>query len=337
MKVSAGAYSYLFYQTNINKQINLLEHMINQISQEIKEVLSNYSEDDSLIFNNNIIKIDKSHFNEILASNNEQTVAFIDGGEAEIISAGNFSLSFIRIASVTFKGNNKINHHKKEFYLFTKAKYQNNDLVYESKIYGDKLIDEQDLLISSNDSSIKIGSERAPLSKVTNMARRFAELSLAAQIDADFVVIDGTLEKTFNNEEKYLQKLNNNVSALAKSCSLFTTSGNSPVVLLNKIGSNNCWSYFVNENTYFVKLNEKAKHVFRFSGNNDVLSHLTNNSKDALFLGYPYGLIFVDQQARVSNKEKKSLMMQFLLKKENKEIIDYLNTANAHSILDNLG
>ena len=311
--------------------------MIQQISDEIKKVLLNYSENDSLIFNNKIISIDKSNFTEIFSVNENKIIAFIDGGEAEIISTGNFCLSFIRVAAVVFNGNQKVKITKKEFYLFTKAKYQNNDLIYESKIFGDKIIDENDLLISSNDSSIKVGSERAPLSKVTNMARRFAELSLAKEANTDFVIIDGTLEKTFLNEEKYLVKLNENVCALAKSSSLFTTSGNSPVVLLNKIRPNNCWSYFVEGNTYFVKLNEKAKHVFRFSGDSNVLSYLINNSKDALFLGYPYGLIFVDQVARVSNKEKKSLMMQFLLRKENKEIMDYLNTSNAHAILDSLG
>ena len=70
----------------------------------------------------------------------------------------------------------------------------------------------EDLEISSNDNSIKIGSERAPISKVTNMARRFAELSLAATVSADYIVIDGTLEATFKNEEKYLTNLKSYIS-----------------------------------------------------------------------------------------------------------------------------
>ena len=87
--------------------------MINQISAEIKDVLSNYTEDDSLVFNNKIIRIDESNFTEIETFEDNKTVAFIDGGEAEIISAGNFSLSFIRVAAVVFKGNKKINHLQK--------------------------------------------------------------------------------------------------------------------------------------------------------------------------------------------------------------------------------
>lgn len=313
--------------------------MIEKISQEIKEVLNSYTEEDNLIFNNKIIKIDKNNFSTINDGNEKKTIAFIDGGQAEIISAGNFCLSFIRVFAQVFKKNKKLDNIKNEFYLFTRAKWINDDLFYESKIFPltNKIIDEGDLLISSNDTTIKTGTERAPISKISCMARRFAELSLAAQIQADFIVLDGTLEPTYKNEEKFLARLPGNISALAKSSSLFTTSGNSPVVLLNRIGPNYTWSYLVENSSYFVKLNNKAKHVFRFEGNKDVLPLLTKNSQDAIFLGYPYGLIFVDKMARVSNKEKQSLMMNFLLRKENKEIMDYLQTSNAHDILDNLG
>ncbi|MBT3813823.1 DNA double-strand break repair nuclease NurA [Candidatus Woesearchaeota archaeon] len=306
--------------------------MLNQISQEIKSMINSFSAEDNIVFNNKVIRINKDNFQEIVLNENK-TLAFIDGGQAEIISTGNFCLSFIRIAAVFFQNNKKINQIKKEFYLFTKSKYLNEDLYYESKIFGNKIINEEDLLISSNDSSIKTGSERAPISKITNMARRFAELSLAKEIQADHIILDGTLEPTFKNEEKYIP---NNASALAKSSSLFTTSGNSPVILLNKIGLSNCWSYFLENKTYFVKLNQKAKHVFRFEGNREALPHLVSNSKDALFLGYPYGLIFVDQIARVSNSEKNSLKMNFLLRKDNQEIAEYLSTSNAHEILDNI-
>jgi hypothetical protein len=309
--------------------------MINRISQEIKQMINNYSEEDQIIFNNKPIKISKDQFQPIL-NYETKTIAFVDGGQAEIISTGTFCLSFIRIFAQVFKDNKKINSYKKEFYLFTKAKWNNTDLVYESQIFGDKIIDENDLLISSADSTIKTGIERAPISKVTNIARRFAELNLAAKIQADHIVLDGTLEPTYNNEEKYLTNLDNNVSALAKSSSLFTTSGNSPVILLNKLMEGK-WSYFIEGKTYFVKLHEKAKHVFRFEGKREALPSMAINSTDALFLGYPYGLIFVDRMARVSNSEKSSLKMKFLLKRENKEIVDYLTTSNAHEILDNLG
>ena len=192
------------------------------------------------------------------------------------------------------------------------------------------MIDENDLQISSTDSSIRIGQERAPISKVANIARRFAELALASKQPNS--ILDGTLEQTYNNEYKY----HSNFSALAKSSSLFTASGNSPTILLNKLSPEGCWNYELTEKTSFVKLNENSKHVFRFEGNKQLLSALKTNSTDALFLGYPYGLVLADQLARVSNSEKRTLRAKFLLNKENQEIINYLSTTNAHIIIDKL-
>ena len=310
--------------------------MIDEISAEIRNVINSFSDHDSLILNNNILQINKDNFTSLTSSHNTTKIAFIDGGQAEIISTGNFCLSFIRVASLIFTGTKKETI-TKEFYLFTKAIWHNDDLFYTSKIFGDKMVEEQDLFLSSNDVSIKVGSERAPIAKIANMARRFAELSLASTINSDFVVIDGTLEKTFTNEGKYLEKFGSNVCSLAKSSSLFTTSGNSPVVLLNKLGPVGCWSYHVDAKTKFVKLHEKSKHVFRFEGDSLVLPHLLSNSCDALFLGYPYGLLAVDRVARVTNNEVRSLKAKFLLNKQNEELVAYLSTTNAHSILDRIG
>jgi hypothetical protein len=306
-----------------------------KISQEIKETLDSFPEEDSIFFNNKIININKNNFQTIYQKN-DKTLAFIDGGQAEIISAGNFCLSFIRIFAQLLNNNKKIESHKNEFYLFTKAEKIDGNLHYISKIFteNEQLIEETDLIIDSNDATIRNGIERAPISKIANMARRFAELSLAAKISADYIILDGTLKPTFKNEEKYLTKLAENVCALAKTSQLFTTSGNSPAILLNKLGLEGCWSYFLNNKTCFVKLHEKAKHIFRFEGSKEVLPYLIQNSTDPLFLGYPYGLIFTDKLARISNTEKNSLKTKFLLK--NKQLLDYLTTTNAHDILDSL-
>src|SRR3989338_9916639 len=127
--------------------------MISEISHHIKSVLNNFSDEDSLIFNNQLYKINKENFSSILPSKEAQTIAFIDGGQAEIISAGNFSLSFIRVAAIVFKGKEKIKTYNNEFYLFTKSIWQNNEIWFESKIFPlqKKIIDEKDLCISSND------------------------------------------------------------------------------------------------------------------------------------------------------------------------------------------
>ncbi len=309
--------------------------MFQKISQEIKETLNSFPEEDAILFNNKAININKNNFQQIFPAK-DKSIAFIDGGQAEIISAGNFCLSFIRVFAQTFNNNKKTKSIKNEFYLFTKAKEIDGNLYYVSKIFteDEQLIEESDLTIDSNDETIRNGIERAPISKIANIARRFAELSLADKIRADYILLDGTLEPTFRNEEKYLTKLPENISALAKTSQLFTVSGNSPVVFLNQISPGDCWSYFLNNKTCFVKLHEKARHIFRFEGNQEVLSYLIQNSTDPLFLGYPYGFIFTDKIARISNQEKNSLKTKFLLK--NKELMNYLTTTNAHDILDSI-
>lgn len=312
--------------------------MIKELSQEIHKLLTSFSSEDQILFNNKPIKIGPLNFKGIKTPQENKTIAFVDGGQAEILSAGNFCLSFIRVFALVMKEGKKIKTYKNEFYLFTKAKYENQDLFYESKIFplNEKLFEESTLFISSNDSSIRTGTERAPITKITNLARRFAELALASKVQADHILLDGTLQPSFKNEEKLLAQLPKNTSALAKTSNLFTVSGNSPIILLNQLGPKNCWSYFLEDKTYFVKLHEKAKHVFRFEGNPEILSYLIPNSQDSLFLGYPYGLILTDKFARISNQEKNSLKTKFLLDKNNQEILKYLNTTNAHEILDNL-
>ena len=312
--------------------------MFSTISKEIKEVLASFPLTDTLIINGEKVRIRQEQFIPITASTEDKPIAFVDGGQAEIISAGNFSLHLIRTYAVVFCGLKKVKEYRNEFYLFTKARWMENDIFYESRIFSlhPKIIDEHDLLIASHDAAIRSGTERAPITKVANMARRFAELALAATIEAEQLVLDGTLEKTFPHEEKYLERLPKNTSAVAKTSALFTIGGNSPQVVLNKISPEGCWSYTATERTSFVKLHPRSGHVFRFEGDKNVLGSLVSNSNDALFLGYPYGLIFADAQARVSNEEKKSLAMRFLLDKGNKEIAAYLQSMNAHEILDRM-
>ena len=189
--------------------------MLKKIGLVLKEKLNSFHAADSIIFNNRVLKLDKDYFKEISKDNSSlisnKKITFIDGGQAEILSGGNFCLSFIRVCGITFIGNKKSIICKKEFYVLTTARYLDKKLIdqehnqehkqddraddntpsenifsgeiyYESKLFGDQLIHEEDLFISSQDSTLRSGQERAEISKVTAMARRFAELSLADHI-----------------------------------------------------------------------------------------------------------------------------------------------------------
>ena len=81
--------------------------MLKEISQYIKDQIKNYSNDDSLVFDNKVIPIKSEDFVSLNSTDEFRSIAFIDGGQAEIISSGNFCLSFIRVAAIIFNNGNK--------------------------------------------------------------------------------------------------------------------------------------------------------------------------------------------------------------------------------------
>ena len=70
----------------------------------------------------------------------------------------------------------------------------------------------------------------------------------------------------------------------------------------------------------------------------EICSSLAYNSKDPVFLGYPYGLVEADQFARCQEYEKKFLQTRFLQSsRENfAQIRRFINTNNAHDVLDSI-
>ena len=188
--------------------------------------------------------------------------------------------------------------------------------------------------------------ERGAINKAGELARRKAELLLAKEVcsEADWVVLDGTLEEKLPEEKEILDNLPANVCALAKSCSLITSKGRSATSRVSLVGPKNSrWSYFLDQErkrkTFFVRLNEKSNHVFRFetfSDNDEIFEALAANSTDPVFTGYPYGLIYADQRARVSNQEAALLKTKLfsLIKKVNTgSDLTKLNNS-AHDVLD---
>ena len=82
------------------------------------------------------------------------------------------------------------------------------DEIRAGEIMGEKLIDEEDLTINSNDSTIKEGQNRASINKVGEMVRKFAEWAVCNEIinelsEGDCVVKDGSLDIDYENEGVY--------------------------------------------------------------------------------------------------------------------------------------
>jgi len=314
--------------------------------------------------------LDKRGFKTIQKSNSKNKIAFIDGGNAEIIKSSNFSLNLIKIYYSIYEGKKRVKSGKKEFYSFTSAQDLKDELFYKTELISlnEKIIPiKDDLLVSSFDETIRQGVTRANISNVANLVRRFSEIKLASVlanllVENDLIVLDGSLQCTFTNENKYMEELFENasknkviVSGLSKTTSLMTDKGNSVTNALNKYGVKGKWFYHPvvdisskdhKADMSFVKMHERSKHIFRYEVYKEQKNHLNHavsllsaNCKDPVFIGYPYGLIEADKNARVSNNEREMMRTFFSVKfgKDWEKIKETLTSLDAHEILDKIG
>jgi len=304
------------------------------------------------------ISVNVSDFKKIVKKELSNKIAFIDGGNAELLKAVNFSLQFVRTGFVIFKDNKKIKSKINEFFVLVYSDMENDSLVYKTEIFPVKGKAIENISFNSFDKTIMDGVERGDISKIAGVVRRFAEISMAEEVideldKGDIVVLDGSLKCIVTNEEAALDKLYSKglendviVSGLAKTSNIFIEDS----CLLSELSKLNIdfegFYKILDEkgyNVYAVKLNKNSKYIFEFditdeNSVSDVLSLLSANSNDAVFPGYPYGLIFVDRIARISNEEKGYLLTKLQVKagKDWSRIKDFLNRLNAHEILDNI-
>lgn len=339
-----------------------MKELINEIIERLEDSIET-SEDDYIDMPKyETVKINKENFNEIKKVKTQKKIMFVDGGNAEIIRASNFSLQFVRVYYNIFKDNKKIKGKKYEFFVLVRA-VNKDGLVYECDFFNlnDLKINKDDFSFDSFDKSLRQGEHRVSVSKIGEIARRFLELevcniALNELEKDDILVMDRDLEVDVTNEEKYFNRLYENaskngviISGLSKTTNLLTKKGNSVNALLNSL-KEGMWYYWPlvevkDFNVYFVKLHEKARYCFRFDVSkkvgydiNEVLSLLVENSKDPVFLGYPYGLIDADRFARVGNNERVYLRTMFIAKfgKKWEKIRRYETSLDAHNVLDNI-
>ena len=158
--------------------------------------------------------IDKNEFHKINKEESDKKIVFIDGGQAELLKAVNFSLQLIRTAAVFFKNNKKIDNKMNEFFILISAKNDDEKIVYETEIFPvrGKAIDK--ISFYSNDPTIGEGVERAEISKIGDIARRFSEIKSAEEIiddleEGDIIVLDGSLKTLVTNEKEKMERLYN--------------------------------------------------------------------------------------------------------------------------------
>jgi hypothetical protein len=318
------------------------------------------------------VRVSKDNFQQIeegLPPSQDCRIIFIDGGNAEIFRSPDKCVHFIRVFHTVYKENKRISCNSDEFYVFSHAKNQDNTLLYAVKLFREKastLTDSffsESFMFDSFDPMLRDGSSRLDISRTPGMIRRFAELSTALLLagsagKGDIIVIDGDLRSRIPDEKKLIKALHTVadknkviVCALSKTSTMLTSRAASAVSALKSIAPPGSWFYYPaaapasnSADVYFTRLHNASDYVFKFEmfGSDDdpsVFALLSANSKDPVFLGYPYGLVEADRFARISNSEANYLRTAFMAKagKGWEEIDSAEKALDAHSVLDNIG
>ncbi len=287
-------------------------------------------------------------------SEGSMKIAFIDGGNAEIFSSPTFSLNLVRICYSVFSGNSCTETKKSEFYAAVYTRDNNGEICYETKIFpiaGDIIPDETKLCFSLWDRTLMDGIFMTRMEKIGQTCRRFAEwrtaLHIAEKCDVDCIILDGSLQTGVTNEKTYSEKLYSEIKekniilgAVAKSSSLFTTTGKDLLGVVSRMAPKGEWFYWPvvdilhpehRADIAIAKLNKDARHVFRIEIYKEqkekirkVLSALAENSKDIRFLGYPYGLVKAHQLAKITSREVEYHKSLFFFEKSGHDVLDGL-------------
>jgi hypothetical protein len=316
---------------------------MDELIKQLREIRVESSGDVHVLMGKSYLPIDIEKKNFHVMSENDLTVdlTFIDGGQAILFESAGFCLGFIRVAVLSYSNNRRVSRNIEELYVLITE--NENSFLINTFPAGEF----NNLKFDPENESLRNGMDRASPSRILSVIRRFAELKKAQGLKN--VILDGTLEARYPHELEYINRLES-VSALSKTCSLTTNIGVGITNYLRLLDDSE-WYYtpIVKNNNknhsaeiYFVKLNKKSDYVFRFEHKGiaaeKIMCALQKNSTDPVFLGYPYGLVDVDNAARVTEQEKKMLQTQISVKlgKEWFSFSKMLKSMNAHEILDNI-
>jgi hypothetical protein len=227
-------------------------------------------------------------------------MAFVDGGNLEVLRAPNFSVQLVRVYFNIFEGPKRILPKKVpmriEFFVTALTSFQDGKIYYSGILvplqeeYLDHLPSGEHLMVDSMDKNIRRGSFGADISVVGSITRRFAEWLVTAHVmrdelrEGDIIWRDGTLQTAVKNERYYAQEAFKAadekgvvLGGVAKTSTLFTTTGLSLLAAVHRLsredgGEDGCWYYHpLAENNhpdhpaemFITKLHPSSRYVFR--------------------------------------------------------------------------
>ncbi len=326
----------------------------------------------------------RGSFKKIKQIGSDRKLAFVDGGNLELLGAPNFSVQLNRVHASVWKNNARysaLNLPQIEFFsaIYTTVNEEGN-LFYQTIIvpcnagYSRLLPDAIDLTFSPFEETIKNGLRMADTSMVGSIARNFAEWKFAAfvaeQLDQDdILVMDGSLQTNFKNEQQYFRYLEETtqrkgviLSSISKTSSLFTDSGLSLLGAISQFASNSKvdgqWYHPVFDSKkhhlycLIVKLQSMSDWVFRMDFQrdqflklkeadlNEILNLISSNAADPSFLGYPYGSIDADLFSRVSQNEldyyRALISSQITKLNRQDKYVPHIRAGDAHNLLNTI-
>lgn len=231
---------------------------------------------------------------------------FVDGGNAGVIDAPHFTLQKLRAVAVHYP---------------TKKVLQREELVLLTK--------QKTGWRASREDGSEESFEADEIADAVTKARQHLEHAIAREAFAHtsgVVVLDGDVAP-------------DGCVALQKSITVLTTNNFPLASVLTAAGP---WAAQLGD-VIAVKLHARARHVLLAHGltgvNDPILKTLAYYSNDALFPGYPGGLVLADRLARVSREEAEALKIKArALQRELRTRIERAESSvDSHTILDRMG
>jgi len=301
------------------------------------------------------VKFNAVNFHEIKPGlfdlNEAGEVAFIDGGNIEIIGNNNFSLQLMRTYWAKYMGDKRIKAKKSDYFVLISS-IVNKSIHFKIEVFDDSFEKIEENVVSAD-------NEQKPESGV-NLIRRIYEIRAVKEISENLnkgiIVLDGNLSSTHQEEEEELKKAFNTVFdkdivllGITKSSSAVTDTGVSLVGYLHSIAEKDAWYYHPlftkggsKVDLYVAKLHPRSRFAFMVDISKPadtavVFNTLAYHARDPTFLGYPYGLLEADRSARCQENEKDHLRIKFMQHfKDKHKISKILNTNKAHDVLDHM-
>jgi len=259
--------------------------------------------------------LNKEYFHEINSAETDRKIAFVDGGNQELLPSPTYSIQLNRVYFSIFKNNKRCSLQSEipqriEFLSYTSSNLKDGEITFETKIRPVKdkfkkyLPNEIDLQTTAREEKVEIGTQQG-MDIMASMARRFAEWKITEHVieseleQGDIIVRDGSLQTSHQHEYKYIEDVFRKamekevfITGLSKTCRLTTDTQVSLIDSIQRLAEESNikydkWCYYPvawskdgnikhNAVIMIVKLNKHAHTAFRF----EIFKEQANNISD---------------------------------------------------------